>query len=166
MFSLAVFLFAGIVTGANGDKYVGEWKDDKRHGQGMSCVRDDRSSVTGPDAFSGRLFVRRYPHRGRGRHVRRRMERRQDARSRYVVRVAMDGLRCLLVLSFLSLFFFVWVFLLLRLLCRDVGGMGCMRDEADGAGTFKFLDGAKYVGDWQDGMFHGQGMSCARGYGS
>ncbi len=32
---------AGTMTLADGDKYVGEFKDDKVHGQGMSCARDD-----------------------------------------------------------------------------------------------------------------------------
>ena len=35
----------GTHTWANGDKYVGEWKDDKRHGQGTSTYADGSKNV-------------------------------------------------------------------------------------------------------------------------
>jgi hypothetical protein len=34
---------AGTMTLADGRKYVGEFKDGKQHGQGMSCARGDES---------------------------------------------------------------------------------------------------------------------------
>jgi hypothetical protein len=34
---------AGTITGGLCDKYVGEFKDGKAHGQGMSCARGDES---------------------------------------------------------------------------------------------------------------------------
>jgi hypothetical protein len=34
--------------------------------------------------------------------------------------------------------------------------------QVDGAGTYTWTNGDKYVGDWKDGNKHGQGMSCAR----
>ena len=34
---------AGTLTEANGDKYVGDWKDDQKHSWGMSCARGDES---------------------------------------------------------------------------------------------------------------------------
>ncbi len=34
---------AGTFTSADGSKYVGEYKDGKQHGQGMSCACGDKS---------------------------------------------------------------------------------------------------------------------------
>ncbi len=36
--------------------------------------------------------------------------------------------------------------------------------RGDGAGTKTWADGTKYIGDWKDDKYDGQGMSCARGY--
>ena len=33
----------GTLTFDSGSKYVGDWKDNKQHGQGMSCARGDES---------------------------------------------------------------------------------------------------------------------------
>ena len=55
---------------------------------------------------------------------------------------------------------FLW-----RLSRLDVGGVwdACAVSRGDGAGTFTWPNGDKYVGDWKDDKWHGQGMSCARG---
>jgi hypothetical protein len=47
----------------------------------------------------------------------------------------------------------------------DVGHVwdACAVLRGDGAGTFTLPDGSKYVGEYKDGKYHGQGMSCARG---
>ncbi len=43
---------AGTYTLLDGDKYVGEFKGGKRHGQGMSCVRGDKLWQMDSDACS------------------------------------------------------------------------------------------------------------------
>ncbi len=52
---------AGTLTGANGNKYVGEFKDGNYHGRGMSCARGDKSRCMGSDGcsprFSGFFFL-------------------------------------------------------------------------------------------------------------
>lgn len=47
----------GTYTYADGDKYEGEWKDDKRHGKGTVTYRDQDGNVV--EKYEVRLLVRR-----------------------------------------------------------------------------------------------------------
>ena len=46
-FNFPFYSVAGTLTWVNGNKYVGEFKDGVKHGQGMSCARGRDSDALG-----------------------------------------------------------------------------------------------------------------------
>ena len=124
----------GTFTAANGDKYVGEWKDDKSHGRGVQTYADGRPSQEG--IWAEDKFVRaekiNLPQQQTDLALnedRRRLE--AERRSQQSAQETQGNLPP----------------------CppsNEVSWHMCF-------GTFTLKNGYKYVGEWKDDKYHGQG---------
>ena len=117
----------GTWTHPNGEKYVGEWQSNKKHGQG-TWTHPDGGKYVGEWQSNKKHGQGTWTHPDGGKYV---GEWKDDMSHGQGVETYSDG----------SEYVGEW-----------------QSNKKQGQGTFTYSNGDKYVGEWKDDMSHGQGV--------